>query len=328
VPDPNYGDQLQEEGILGRVPPEGHAAIRWNEFQVALGDGQIVRLRRPSIEFRELAFGPLAAGLLVSPRVAPPLIGLGLLDAVAEEAILVAAAQSRAAGVDGRPNRVWDSIHGGQAIGRFGHKANVPSLLQQIVTAYHEDLGVTSRWFPEENCPPIQTACRAEPPGGHPELPEAFLDPVLLYTRALAVPARRDTTGPLVRAGEVLFAKARCAGCHVSTLETGNYAPLPAASHQIIHAYTDLLVHDMGDGLADGRPDYAAGPRDWRTAPLWGLGLSEIVNGNTTLLHDGRARDVTEAILWHGGAASAARDAFRGMSKQERDALIAFVMSL
>jgi CxxC motif-containing protein (DUF1111 family) len=293
-----------------------------------LGDGELVRLRRPGIELRELAFGPLAPGVLLSLRVAPALVGVGLLDAVPEQTILAAAARSRAAGFDGRPNRVWNAIDGRQAIGRFGHKANVSTLLQQIVTAYHEDLGVTSRWFPDENCPAVQIACRAEPPGGHPELPEAFLDPVLLYARALAVPARRNADEAFVKAGEALFAKAGCSGCHAPTLETGDYAPLPAASHQTIHPYTDLLLHDMGDGLADGRPDYAAGPRDWRTSPLWGLGLSATVNGNTTLLHDGRARDLTEAILWHGGAAEAARDAFRGMSKQQRDALIAFVMSL
>ena len=328
APDPNYGDQLQEEGILGRVPAEGHAAIQWSEFQVALGEGELVRLRRPGIELRELAFGPLAPGALLSPRVAPALVGVGLLDAIPEQTILAAAARSRAAGFDGRPNRVWNAIDGRRAIGRFGHKANVATLLQQIVTAYHEDLGVTSRWFPDENCPAVQIACRAEPPGGHPELPEAFLDPVLLYARALAVPARRNADQAVLKTGEALFAKAGCSGCHAPTLETGDYAPLPAASHQTIHPYTDLLLHDMGDGLADGRPDYAAGPRDWRTAPLWGLGLSGIVNGNTTLLHDGRARSVTEAILWHGGMAEAARDAFRAMSKQERDALIAFVMSL
>ena len=328
APDPSYGDQLQEEGILGRVPPEGHASIRWSEFQVALGDGEIVRLRRPSIELRELAFGPLADGVMLSARVAPPLIGIGLLDAVPEQAIFAAALRSRAAGLDGRANRVWDAIGERQAIGRFGHKANVASLLQQIVTAYHEDLGVTSRWLSEENCPPVQTACRAEPPGGHPELPGPFLEPVLLYARALAVPARRDAADAQIIAGEALFTQAGCGACHAPTLRTGDYPALPAASHQTIHPYTDLLLHDMGEGLADGRPDFLAGARDWRTAPLWGLGLSETVNGSGTLLHDGRARDPTEAILWHGGAAQAARESFRRMSRNDRAALIAFVRSL
>ena len=327
-PDPNYGDQLQEEGILGRVPPEGHAAIHWSEFTVALDDGEIVRLRRPRIELRELAFGPLAPGIMTSARVAPPLVGVGLLDAVSDEAILASAAQSRARGLRGRPNRVWDLINERQAIGRFGHKANVPNLLQQIVTAYHEDLGVTSFWFPEENCPHIQTACAAEPPGGHFELPSPFLDPVLLYARALAVPARRNAGDTKVQRGAALFSSSGCDGCHMSTLETGDYTPLPAASHQIIHPYTDLLLHDMGEDLADGRPDYLAGPRDWRTAPLWGLGLSATVNGNSMLLHDGRARDATEAILWHGGEAQDAREAFRRMPKEDREALVAFLQSL
>jgi len=327
-PDPNYGDQLQEEGILGRVPPEGHAAIHWSEFQVAFDDGDIVRLRRPHVELGELAFGPLAPDIMMSARVAPPLVGVGLLDAVSEEAISASAARSRARGVHGRPNLVWDLINERQAIGRFGHKANVPNLLQQIVTAYHEDLGVTSPWFPDENCPLVQSACRAEPPGGHPELPAPFIDPVVLYARALAVPARRNAADPKVQRGAALFASAGCDACHLPTLETGDYAPLPAASHQLIHPYTDLLLHDMGEGLADGRPDYRAGPRDWRTAPLWGLGLSTTVNGNGTLLHDGRARDAAEAILWHGGEAQDARDAFRRMPRQDREALVAFLNSL
>jgi CxxC motif-containing protein (DUF1111 family) len=323
MPDPNYGDQLQEQGILGRVPAEGHASIRWSEFQITFADGEVVRLRRPSIEFRELAFGPLAPGTMTSARVAPSLVGVGLLDAVSETAIVTATKRGA-----GHANRVWDLIAGHRAVGRFGYKANVPSLLQQVVTAYHQDLGVTSYWFPEENCPPVQTRCLAEPPGGHPELPSAFLEPLLSYLRALAAPARRDAIDARVRNGEAVFSRARCDVCHLSTLQTGEYAPFPAAAHRTIHPYTDLLLHDMGEGLADGRPDYEAGPRDWRTAPLWGLGLSGTVNGNTTLLHDGRARDVTEAILWHDGEAQPAREAFRNMSRLEREALVAFVMSL
>ena len=170
--------------------------------------------------------------------------------------------------------------------------------------------------------------CRAEPPGGHPELPDPFLDPVLLYLRALAAPARRDVSQTDVRRGEVLFDGAGCAGCHLPQMQTVIDRESDAGSPQIIRPYTDLLLHDMGEGLADGRPDFQAGPRDWRTAPLWGLGLSQSVNGNTTLLHDGRARNAVEAILWHGGEAQRSRDAFVQMSKSDRAALIAFLKSL
>jgi len=323
-----YGDQLQNEGILGRVPAEGDPRLSWKIRSVAMADGEIVQLRAPVLELQRLNFGPLGSGVMTSVRVAPALVGVGLLDAVSEDTIRTLAAEEQRSGLHGRPNVVWDLIHGREALGRFGHKANQPSVDQQVFTAYHADLGVTSRWFPEENCTDVQLECLAEPPGGHPELPEAFLDPVLLYVRALAVPARRNVNDAQVARGAALFSLAGCDGCHTPTLETGDYAALPALSRQTIHPYTDLLLHDMGEGLADGRPDFRAGPREWRTAALWGLGLSRTVNGNDSLLHDGRARNISEAILWHGGEAQGSRDAFGSMSKAEREALFAFLRSL
>jgi CxxC motif-containing protein (DUF1111 family) len=327
-PHPVYGDQLQNEGILGRVPPEGDPRLRWETRSVTMAGGEIVELRSPVLELRDLNFGPLGPEAMTSARVAPPLVGVGLLDAVSEDTIRTLAQEQQRNGLRGRLNVVWDLINNREALGRFGHKANQPSVEQQIIFAYHADLGVTSRWFPEENCTEVQLACLAEPPGGHPELPEAFLDPVLFYARALAVPARRNVNDAQVTRGETLFSRAGCDGCHSPTLETGNYPALPALSRQAIHPYTDLLLHDMGEGLADGRPDFRAGPRDWRTAPLWGVGLSQTVNGNGSLLHDGRARNFTEAILWHGGEAHASREAFRMMSRPEREALLAFLNSL
>jgi CxxC motif-containing protein (DUF1111 family) len=323
-----YGDQLQNEGILGRVPAEGDPRLSWEIRSVAMADGEIVQLRAPVLELQHLNFGPLGTEVMTSVRVAPALVGVGLLDAVSEDTMRALAADEQRKGLRGRPNVVWDLIKSREALGRFGYKANQPSVEQQIFTAYHADLGVTSRWFPEENCTDVQLQCLAEPPGGHPQLPEAFLDPVLFYARALAVPARRNLDDAQVRRGEALFALAGCDGCHSPTLQTGDYAALPALSHQTIHPYTDLLLHDMGEGLADGRPDFRAGPRDWRTAPLWGFGLSQTVNGNDSLLHDGRARNVTEAILWHGGEAQPSREAFRMMPKADREALFAFLRSL
>ena len=323
-----YGDQLQNEGILGRVPPEGDPRLDWVTHNATLRGGEIVELRAPALKLQNLNFGPLSAEVLTSPRVAPALVGVGLLDAVPERAIRMLAANQRQKGLRGRPNVVWDLINSREAVGRFGYKANQPSVGQQIFLAYHADLGVTSRWFPEENCTEVQLQCLAEPPGGHPELPEAFVDPVLFFTRALAVPARRNVDDAEVKRGEALFHLAGCDGCHVSTLETGEYPALPALAHQTIHPYTDLLLHDMGEGLADGRPDFRAGPRDWRTAPLWGLGLSHTVNGNDSLLHDGRARNLTEAILWHDGEAQPSRAQFSAMPEPDREALLAFLRSL
>jgi CxxC motif-containing protein (DUF1111 family) len=323
-----YGDQLQNEGILGRVPAEGDPRVSWRMSSVAMADGEIVQLRAPVLELRNLNFGPLGDEVMTSARVAPALVGVGLLDAVSEETIRMLAADEQRKGLPGRPNVVWDLVKGRDALGRFGYKANQPSVEQQIVSAYHADLGVTSRWFPQENCTDVQLQCLAEPPGGYPELPEAFLDPVLFYARALAVPARRNVDDARVRRGEALFTLAGCDGCHAPTLETGDYAPLPAFSHRTIHPYTDLLLHDMGEGLADSRPEFRAGPRDWRTTPLWGLGLSQIVNGNRSLLHDGRARSIAEAILWHGGEAEPSREAFRAMPRADRAALVAFLNSL
>ena len=327
-PHPVYGDQLQNEGILGRVPPEGDPRLRWETRSVTMAGGEIVELRTPVLELRDLNFGPLGLEVMTSARVAPPLVGVGLLDAVSEDTIRKLAEEQHEKGLRGRPNVVWDLINNREALGRFGYKANQPSVEQQIVFAYHADLGVTSRWFSEENCTQLQLACLAEPPGGHPELPQAFLDPVLLYARAVAVPVRRSVNDTQIKRGEALFSLAGCDGCHLPTLETGNYPALPALSRQTIHPYTDLLLHDMGEGLADGRPDFRAGPRDWRTAPLWGVGLSQIVNGNGSLLHDGRARNLTEAILWHGGEAQASRDAFKTMPQLDRQALLAFLNSL
>src|SRR6185436_12286919 len=173
-----------------------------------------------------------------------------------------------------------------------------------------------------------ETACTNAPTGGTPELDQLKLDLVTFYVTLLAVPARCDVDDPTVRRGEALFASAGCVSCHVSTLVTGELAGFPAVSHQTIHPYTDVLLHDMGPDLADGRPDFLASGSEWRTPPLWGLGLVPTVNDHLFLLHDGRARGFAEAILWHGGEGEAAREAFRTLSADDRAALIRFLESL
>jgi CxxC motif-containing protein (DUF1111 family) len=327
-PHPHYGDQLQQQGILGKVPPEGRITVAWREHAVELAGGDTTQLRLPEVSFSGLAFGPLGADILISPRVAPPVFGMGLLEAVPEETLLEIARRQSVLGFNGRANYVWDAEHRVMALGRFGWKAGQPTLTQQTAAAFLNDMGVTTSVFPQTNCPPVQKACSNSPGVGIPEQTDRSFESLNFYMRALAVPARRNLDDASVVRGEKLFGQAQCAVCHVPEVRTGDYPALPQIAHQVIHPYSDLLLHDMGEGLADGRPEFRAGPRHWRTPPLWGIGLHEKVNGNATLLHDGRARDLAEAILWHGGEAEAAREAFRSMPKLEREALLAFLASL
>ncbi|HWQ39570.1 MAG TPA: di-heme oxidoredictase family protein [Burkholderiales bacterium] len=327
-PHPDYGDQLQNVGVRGVVPAEAEIAIDWVEKTVAFRDGEIVRLRQPRLRLSRLAFGPLGDETLLSLRLAPPLIGLGLLEAVPEEDIERLAARTPADGIRGRANRVWDASRQKTVLGRFGLKANHGSVREQVAAAFLNDLGLSNPVYPDQNCPPVQKACREQMVAGKPEITALRLAATELYVRALLVPARRNVDDPRVRRGEQLFEQARCAVCHVPELKTGAATGLPQLAHQTIRPYTDLLLHDMGEGLADGRPDYLASGREWRTAPLWGIGLSKTVNGAGAFLHDGRARDFTEAILWHGGEAEVSREAYRAMPKQEREALTAFLASL
>ena len=266
---------------------------------------------------------------MTSLRNTPPVAGLGLLEAVPEQTVLQLAQAQKSLGLNGRPNYVWDAVNKRVALGRFGWKANTPSLLQQVAGAFAGDIGVTSWIFPDQNCPPVQHACQNQDPANNPEVIKADLDDMELWLRGLAVPAPRNAGDPVVRRGEEMFRQAACDGCHVQELKTAEiYPAFPKLANRSFRAYTDLLLHDMGDDLADGRPDFKAGPRDWRTAPLWGLGLSAKVNGQSALLHDGRARNVTEAILWHGGEAAASREAFSKLSKPDREALVKFVEAI
>ena len=333
LPHPNYGDQLQVFGVNVGLkenlkPGEAELYVDWLDESVTLPDGTQVALRKPSIRIEKPNFGPIDANVLTSLRNTQVVFGMGYLEAVTEADILALAEVQRTQGLNGRPNYVRDDIGQRTALGRFGWKANQPSVRQQIAAAFHGDMGVTSSLYIEENCPPVQTACRAMPPGNRPELLDYSWDELNFWSVALDAPPARDQDNPQIIRGRETFEKARCAQCHVPEMRTGDYPLLPAISKKTFRAYTDLLLHDMGDGLADGRPDFKAGPRDWRTAPLWGIGLSAQVNGSTNLLHDGRARNVLEAILWHSGEAKASRDLFAGLSKQERDDLIAFVNSL
>ncbi len=341
-PHPSYGDQLQNRGMPGRVPAEGEAIVTYKEREVTLAGGEKASLRAPSIEFRDLQFGELGEQTRVSLRAAQQVVGLGLLEAVPEEAILTLAKEQEKQGlVRGKPNYVWDVETEKTVLGRFGWKANQPNLRQQTAAAFLGDIGATTYLFHEENCPNVQTACLDVPSaskcGGQggctgntfrPEVVPSRLSNIAFYLQTLAVPARRGAGDAEVKRGEALFAQAHCAACHVPELKTGPKPAVAAAANLTIHPYTDLLLHDLGEELADHRPDFKADGRQWRTAPLWGVGLIAKVSGHSDLLHDGRARNVVEAILWHGGEAEKSREAFRQMEKADRAALVKFVESL
>ncbi len=333
-PHPVYGDQLQVFDVISadrRQVREGEAdvLVDWLPEVVTLADGSRVELRRPQIRITGLSFGPLGPDVMTSLRNTPAIFGLGYLESVSEEDILALAEAQKAQGLNGRPNYVRDDVNDKTSLGRFGWKANQPGVRQQVAAAFLGDMGITSPLYTKQNCPPAQTDCRAMPPGDYrPELRAADFDAISFWAQALDAPAPRQPARAELHRGAQLFAAARCALCHVPDMKTSRNAPFPALANRSFHPYTDLLLHDMGEALADGRPDFRAGPRDWRTPPLWGIGLRQQVNGSSNLLHDGRARNVTEAILWHGGEAQDARDRFAGFSREERDALLAFVNAL
>ena len=264
---------------------------------------------------------------LTSPRVAPPVFARGLLEAISDETLLGWADEDDLDndGISGRVNQVWDIVSETTVIGRFGLKANNPSVLVQTAGAYHGDIGITNELFPLES-----TAGQPQDDGlnDDTELRQGVLDDVVFYIQTLAVPARRNIDDPKVKNGQILFDQAGCTACHIPTVTTGVLEGVPEVSNQVIHPYTDLLLHDMGEGLADGRPDFLANGQEWKTPALWGIGYTKVVNGHTFFLHDGRARNLTEAILWHGGEAEPAKEYFRNLSSNDRESLIKFLESL
>jgi len=329
-PVPHYGDQLNEKSLPG-VPAEGRTVVRYRERSGKYPDGESYSLLVPSYEFADLGYGALPANTLISPRVAPAVFGLGLLEAIPESQILshVDPDDADHDGISGRANHVWDAGQRRRELGRFGWKANQPSLRQQSAAAASGDIGLTTSMFPQQDIVDGQTAAAAVPSGAdQPELRDDFLDKLTFYLQVLAVPApRRGSTTDTAR-GAALFAAIGCTSCHSPTFTTGDFPAVPALAHQAIHPFTDLLLHDMGQELSDGRPDYEALGSEWRTPPLWGIGLTAVVNRHTRFLHDGRARSLEEAVLWHGGEATAAHDAFKALTRAERHALLDFLDSL
>ncbi|MBL8982524.1 MAG: thiol oxidoreductase [Gemmatimonadetes bacterium] len=321
---PNFGTQLQTRRVQP-VALEGRVTVTHTAISGLYGDGQRFSLIRPALTVVS-PHRPLPGGIQYSPRVAPPSIGMGLLEAIPAQAILALADPSdvNGDGISGRANTTWDAIAQRTALGRFGVKASTPTIRQQVAGAYNEDIGVTSSVFPAENCEGVYAACARHAP----ELADSRLNAVTFYTQTLGVPARRNMNDSTVRMGNAVFNSIGCANCHVSQFTTGTLPGVPAASNQVIHPYTDLLLHDMGVVLADRRPEFLANGQEWRTPPLWGIGLSQTVVPGSGFLHDGRARTLTEAILWHGGEGLSSREAFRTLPANLRSALVTFLSTL
>lgn len=333
IPEPTYGGQLQDFAIPG-VKPEGRVRIDYSDVVVNFDDGETVVLRKPALSITQLAYGAMHPNVQLSARIAPPMIGLGLLEAIDEGHIrqLADPGDRNNDGISGRANEVWSPKQKKLALGRFGWKAGQPSVLEQNAGAFNGDLGITSSLLMNDGCSPAQKKCRQAPNGngplGEPEVSDKILNFVTFYSKNLAVPARRDINKPSVKLGERLFTTLACAACHRPTWKTSANYSMTWLANQTIHPYTDLLLHDMGEGLADNRPEFEANGREWRTSPLWGIGLSKVVSKKASFLHDGRARNLQEAVLWHGGEAQQSQQAFIDLPKSQRNALIDFLNSL
>ena len=336
LPDPVYGGQLQDFATPGQTA-EGRIEITWTDLPVTLADGAVVTLRAPAYALGNPGFGAPAPDLMLSPRVAPQMIGLGLLEAIPAADILAREDPEDADGdgISGRAQVVMSVEYGVPMLGRFGLKGGAPTIREQTAGAFSADMGLSTTLHPAPSgdCTAAQAACLAAPNGAQAihdgqEVSDEVLDMVTFYSRNLGVPKRRRVDDPTVLRGKEVFHALNCTGCHTPKHVTNRLKDQPEQSFQLIWPYTDLLLHDMGRGLADNRPEARANGREWRTSPLWGIGLTAQVSGHRRFLHDGRARSLLEAILWHGGEAQAARDGVAALPAKDRDALIAYLESL
>lgn len=325
---PGFGVQLQDQAVFGAVP-EAKVNITYTDMPVVYPDGSVVTLRKPNYTLTN-PYTALPAAYMLSPRLAPPLIGMGLLENIPEQTILsfVDEGDKNGDGITGKANYVYDGYTKRRELGRFGAKANTSTIALQVATAYQQDMGVTSYMVPVESAAG-QPQMNAVTGDVQPELVDSLLNYVTYYVQTLNVPARRDVLDADNKRGEALFHQVNCAACHRSTIQTAANASVGLKSERI-HPYTDMLLHDMGTDLADNRPDFLATGKEWRTAPLWGVGLLIKTNSNgiAYYMHDGRARTMEEAILWHGGEAEKSKEAFMDLPRADRDRVVKFLQSL
>ncbi len=327
-PHPVYGNQISVRA-LPKAKPEARVSLEYEPVNGHYPDGTSYSLLKPAISIADWAYGE-PGNLLQSARVASAVYGLGLLDAISEESLIALSdpEDRDGDGISGRPNRVWSPSRQTYSIGKYGWKANKATLLDQTAGAFQGDIGITSPLFPNESHSLSHLDPREFPSGGSPEIEKRDLDDVVFYLKTLAPPASRFAADEIYRSGKALFEAAKCSSCHTPQFQTRDDYSIPALTGQTIYPYTDLLLHDMGEGLADHRPDFQATGTEWRTPPLWGIGLFPTVNGHSRLLHDGRARNIEEAILWHSGEAESSKQAFMKLPREQRLELIEFVRSL
>lgn len=311
---PGVGLQIQDHAVRGIA--NARVSLTWSERRGSYPDGTHFSLRRPVVRVRFYNVPAARDSYVTSLRMTPAVIGPGLLESVSESQILEYADPDDADmdGISGRPNYVPNIRTSTTAIGRFGHRATNPTVEQQSAGALSGDMGLSTSLFPNG--------------GAEPEVSEEKLNRLVVYEKIAGVPRARNQDDPDVVAGKALFQSLNCSACHRMTMTTGTVAD-PELSNQTFHPFTDLLLHDMGVGLADRRPEFSSSGREWKTPHLWGLGYSlKLAQGRTGLLHDGRARTIEEAILWHGGEAQNSRNQFKALSRSDRARLIKFLNSL
>lgn len=321
----DYGLQIQNQAIFG-YQPEAKLNVTYTPIVETFADGTQVILQKPTYSLID-TYTTFPGNALVSPRLSIPVFGLGLLEAIPESEILMNEDinDSDGDGISGKANYVYNPITNSTELGRFGWKANTATIKEQCAGAYNGDMGITNYVFPFETG--YGQTNGDDMLGGGLEITDDILDQVVFYCSTLAVPAPRNIEKESVRRGSVIFEDIQCAKCHVPRMTTGSNV-IAAISNQTIYPYTDMLLHDMGEDLADGRPDYLASGNEWKTRPLWGIGLTRVVNGHTDFLHDGRAKNMTEAILWHGGEALNSKNQFKQLTLKDRNDLLDFLNSL
>lgn len=325
IPVPGFGEQIQNQAIFG-FQPEAKYKVDYTPIVETLGDGTQVTLQKPTYSLID-TYIPFPTEARLSPRLASPVFGLGLLEAIPEYYILSNEdiGDANGDGISGKANYVYDNVGDNVKLGRFGWKANTATVLEQCAGAYVHDMGVTNPVFPFETGYGQTNGDDGE--NDDAEIAQALLDEITFYCQTLGVPAARNLDDESVIRGADLFEQLQCAKCHIPKMISGDF-PVAAVANQTFYPYTDMLLHDMGPGLADDRSDFLADGREWRTKALWGIGLSQVVNGHSDFLHDGRAKNVTEAILWHGGEAENAKNRFKNLSLAERTDLLKFINSL
>ncbi|MEP3846857.1 MAG: di-heme oxidoredictase family protein [Paracoccaceae bacterium] len=335
-PEPTYGGQIQDFSVAG-IKAEAQPRVTYTEKTIVLSGGETASLRTPTYTLTNLGHGDLHPDIMISARVAPQMIGLGLLDAIPAADILANSDPDDADGdgISGRAQIVMSTEYGVPMLGRFGLKAGMPSVWEQSASAFSGDIGISTTLHPAGygDCTKAQVKCRKAPDGNtadhdNAEIGDTGLELVSFYSANLGVPARRDIDDPQVLQGKQLFYNTGCIACHTPKHVTHRLGGQPEQSYQLIWPYSDMLLHDMGPGLADNRPEARATGQEWRTPPLWGIGLTEQVSGHTYFLHDGRARNLLEAILWHGGEAEPHKHSVIDMPPADREDLIRFLESL